>query len=137
MKRRIEEMIPLAMQVIENYEKFQDEEKKEMVPIPSTFQGSISSMGASIIQMGLLPTIAVFADKDSGTQDDQRLHLLEILKRVLIKYRPKLYSGMENHDNLLKYVAQDKNIHRRFKDDLMDAAVAVKLSLRTFKIDRS
>ena len=136
MKKRIEKMIPLAMNAIENHFKDKD---GVMAPIPRTFQGSISSMGASVLQMGLLPTLAVFADTSSGAKDDQRTQLLMILSEVLAKYTPyedsALFQNMGSKSACKVAADMNSEKRKRLKSVLLDAAVAVKLSLRTFKLE--
>ncbi|MCI5056453.1 MAG: hypothetical protein MRY83_10120 [Flavobacteriales bacterium] len=136
MKKRIEDMIPGAIDAIEEHFKNPD---GTVPPIPRTFQGSISSMGASVLQMGLLPTLAVFADTDSGAKDDQRTQLLKIIIRVLAEYKgykdKDLFQNAGN-ESACKIAAKMKpEQQKRLKSHLLDAAVAVKLSLRTFKLE--
>ena len=139
MKKRIEEMIPLAISAIENYAEFKDGDG-QIKPIPATYQGSISGMGASILQMGLLPTLAVFADQESGAKDDQRQHLLRIIRSVLenyANYGDKQLLINRADEDLCKVAARMSHSQRKdLREYLLDAAVAVKLSLRTFKLDR-
>lgn len=140
MKKRIEEMIPLAISAIENYAEFKDS-TGQLKPIPATYQGSISGMGAAILQMGLLPTLAVFADQESGAKDDQRQHLLSIIRTILekyVNYEDKQLLIDNPNDDLCKLAAKkmDETKRKRLQDYLLDAAVAVKLSLRTFKLER-
>lgn len=140
MKKRIEEMIPLAISAIENYAEFKDGDG-QIKPIPATYQGSISGMGASILQMGLLPTLAVFADQESGAKDDQRQHLLRIIRSVLenyANYGDKQLLIDHATEDLCKVAASRMSHSQRknLREYLLDAAVAVKLSLRTFKLDR-
>lgn len=132
-------MIPLAITAIENHFKDPREEGK-LKPIPSEFQGYISSMGASVMQMGLLPTLAVFADQDSGAKE-KRSELLEMLAAILSQYEgyseKSKFSGNAQKD-LFKITAKMNAIEQEnLKSHLLDAAVALKLSLRTFKLQKS
>lgn len=137
MKKRIEKMIPLAMTAIEDHFKKED---GSIPPIPRTFQGSISSMGASILQMGLLPTLAVFADTDTGAKDDQRTKLLDIISNVLAKYTDygdnALFRNRGSKSACKVAADMNEEQRKRLKDVILDAAVAVKLSLRTFKLEK-
>ena len=40
--------------------------------IPSNFKGYISSFGASIIQSGLIPTLAFYSQKENAEEDNRR-----------------------------------------------------------------
>jgi CRISPR-associated protein Cmr5 len=137
MKKRIEQMIPLAMDAIEDH----FTEDGELKPIPKTFLGSISSMGASVLQMGLLATLAVFSNPDSAARDDQRTRLLDIISEVLSNYEgyedKKLFQDRENESVLKLAAKMNKDQQKKLKSFLLDAAVAVKLSLRTFQLEES
>jgi CRISPR-associated protein Cmr5 len=62
-KKRIESYIPKAIEVLEK--EFSDGK------IPSAYNGYISSFGASVMQSGLLPTLALFEKKDAPTKEDK------------------------------------------------------------------
>ena len=67
-KKRIEEYIPKALEVVE-------EEFKSKV-IPKEYNGYISSFGAGLVQSGLKPTVAIYEnknDKDKTQQDRTKL----------------------------------------------------------------
>jgi len=135
MKKRIEKLFPAAYDAIENVL----EKRYSPNPIPSEFQGYISSFGASVMQMGLLPTLAVYADEGSGAAQDRRL-LLETLAFVL--YQKQSSSPHEailppgDNKKLFETTVKqlDKSQQLELKKHLLDAAIAVKLCLRTFKL---
>lgn len=110
--------------------------------VEKEFKGYISSMGASIIQAGLLATLA-FYQNDSGKKADSSF----LLKAILSLIKP------DNSDetNLIKYVINKsikENVTGNYvsvdnldpdklyvlEQELSDALVALKLALRTFKI---
>lgn len=136
MKKNIEKLFPAAHQAI--MEVFKEHETK---PIDSEFQGYISSFGASVLQMGLLPTLAVFADEDSASAKDRK-KLLLVLAKVLAHKNSGYASSSaiaNQTDKLFEFA-----IDRKKKGDaelltlqrhLLDASVAVKLCLRTFKLN--
>ena len=57
-KKSIEQKIPKAMNILDLT--FKD-------VIPSSYNGYISSFGASIIQSGLEPTLALFENENAST----------------------------------------------------------------------
>jgi CRISPR-associated protein Cmr5 len=134
MKKNIEKLFPAAHQAI--MEVFKEHETK---PIDSEFQGYISSFGASVLQMGLLPTLAVFADEDSGSAQD-REKLLVVLAKVLAHKSAgyALHSSIADQtDNLFEFsIHLNKNERVILQKHLLDASVAVKLCLRTFKLKK-
>ena len=115
-KKRIEKYIPDAMKVLKD-------EFKEGV-IPSTYNGYISSFGASIIQSGLLPTLALFEKKDAPTKEDKSK-----LTKLILKILDDTFDG-----TLLEY-ALDNNSDR-LKQQILDISIAIKLSIRTFELKK-
>ena len=116
-KKRIERYIPEAMKVLN--------ETFTNGTFPSSYNGYISSFGASVIQSGLLPTLALFENKDANTKEKKEL-LTTIIAKIL----------NAKEESLLHYVlgeidrGEDEN---HLKEKIVDISIAVKLCLRTFK----
>jgi CRISPR-associated protein Cmr5 len=116
-KKRIESYIPKAMEVLKD--EFSDG------VIPSAYNGYISSFGASIIQSGLLPTLALFTNQQANTEQD-RFKLNSLILKVLD----------ENSNNtLLEYVLNNNN-QTILKQKILDISIALKLSIRTFELKK-
>ncbi|HHH51506.1 MAG TPA: type III-B CRISPR module-associated protein Cmr5, partial [Campylobacterales bacterium] len=88
-KRDIEKYIPKALEVL-------SQEYPNGV-IPSAYNGYISSFGASIIQSGLLPTLALFENENN--QDKTKAD-----KSVLTKNILKVLDSSYPDNSLLRYV---------------------------------
>ena len=114
-KRQIEAYIPKALKVLHNA--FPEGE------IPSAYNGYISAFGASVIQSGLLPTLALFENTNASTKESKE-YLSYLIVRIL--------TGREDDISLLHYVIN--NPDPRHKQQILDIAVAIKLSIRTFKL---
>jgi len=93
--------------------------------IPSSFNGYISEFGASVIQSGLKPTLAIYENQNASTKEDKS-KLTEIILKVL--------NDQTEEKSLLKYVINSQESEDRLKQEIIDIAVAVKLSIRTFKL---
>jgi CRISPR-associated protein Cmr5 len=117
-KKRIEKLIPEVMKVLH-------QEFPEGV-IPSAYNGYISSFGASIMQSGLLPTLALFEKKDAPTKEDKS-KLTSIIAKVL---------DVKGNITLLEWVLNSKEDQKYLKEQILDISVAIKLSIRTFKLDK-
>lgn len=139
MKKRIEKYFSPAIVAIENVlvQKYGDKE------IPREYQGYISAFGASVLQMGLLPTLAVHADNDSGSKED-RGAILKILTQTIMAndgafLTEKAHSMLKasNNDLFRAAVNLDTATQRELTERILDATVAVKLCLRTFKLSKS
>jgi CRISPR-associated protein Cmr5 len=117
-KKTIEKYIPEAMRVLK--EEFSKGE------IPSAYNGYISSFGASVIQSGILPTLALFEKKDAPTKEDKSKLTKLILKILDNKY----------NKTLLEYVLDSQDDKLYLKQKILDISIALKLSIRTFKLDK-
>ena len=136
MNNKINNLIPKAITAI-------DEHLKKDGKIPKEYKGYISSMGASIIQTGLLPTLA-FYQNDEGKKANSS-YLLNAIFDVLVP-------NHQDNQRLIDYAINeikngngttvqnsDNDINtgklQILSDEISDILVALKLALRTFKID--
>lgn len=117
-KKRIESYIPKAIELLTK--EFPDGK------IASAYNGYISSFGASIIQSGLKPTLAVFenANNKDKTKEDK-----SYLSTLILKLLPNAKG-----ESLLKFVIANKNQEEALRTEIIDIAIALKLSIRTFKL---
>jgi len=138
MNEKINNLIPKAIQAIKN----SGIEKASVVK--KEYKGYISSMGASIIQAGLLATLA-FYQNDSG----KKANSSNLLKAILLLIKP----GDSTETNLIKYIIDhskkdnttgqhvsvgDLDLDKLYilEEEVSDALIALKLALRTFKIEK-
>jgi CRISPR-associated protein Cmr5 len=115
-KKAIENLIPKAMEALS--ETFPDG------TFPSSYNGYISSFGASVMQSGLKPTLALFENQDANTKEKKQL-LTSVILKVLDKN--------SSESTLLDYVLKSKNDEVYLKQKILNISIAVKLCLRTFK----
>ena len=118
-KKRIEKYIPKAIEVL-------DTEFSDGV-IASAYNGYISSFGASIIQSGLKPTLALFENKNANTKED---------KEYLTKLILKIITDDMNDGSLLRYVLNSNEDETYLKQKILDISIAIKLSIRTFELTK-
>lgn len=118
-KKNIERYIPKALEVL-------DESFKEG-SIPSAYNGYISSFGASIMQSGLLPTLALFENTNASTEENKE-YLSYLILRIL--------TNRDDDISLLRYVI-DQNNEMFLKRKILDISIAIKLSIRTFNLVES
>ncbi|KAE9633436.1 MULTISPECIES: type III-B CRISPR module-associated protein Cmr5 [Defluviitalea] len=122
-KNKVEKFIPIALDIIQEVEIAN--EKNE---VPDVYNGYIASFGASIVQSGLLTTVAFFERDNNNTKQDRRKivnAIFSIIKKVDKKY--------ENEDSLLRCLIKYKSSIDDIEDDIICAAIALKLALRTFE----
>lgn len=118
-KKSIEQKISKAMNVL-------DLTFKDGV-IPSSYNGYISSFGASIIQSGLEPTLALFENENASTLEK---------KQLLPKLILNILDENTTETSLLKYVLNRPNEKQYLKREILDIAIAIKLCIRTFKLEK-
>ena len=116
-KKQIESYIPKALEVLGS--EFPDGE------IPSAYNGYISSFGASIIQSGLLPTLAIFENTNASTKENKE-YVSHLIVRIL--------TDSDDDRSLLRYAIEHND--PQLKQQIMDIAVAIKLSIRTFSLKK-
>ena len=116
-KRAIENYIPQAVKVLSK--EFSEGE------IPSSYNGYISAFGASVVQSGLNPTLALYENKNASTKED---------KSMLTKLILNILDEKSSEDSLLYYVLKSSKSETLLKQQILDIAVAIKLSIRTFKL---
>ena len=118
-RKNIESYIPKALKVLEEY--------YPNKTIPSAYNGYISSFGASIIQSGLLPTLALFENENNKdkTKED---------RSVLTKNILKILDSSYPDDSLLRYVIYHKGNREILKQNILDISIALKLTIRTFQL---
>jgi|GEM_PF-547406 len=137
MKKRIEKYFPAALEAIKTV--LQD--NNPVIVIDREYQAYIASFGASVLQMGLLPTLAVYADQESGAAKDRR-RLLQVLSLTMMAENGKFLSepvknalkGKERE--LFQVAVYHEPLRKELTDRILDAAVAVKLCLRTFNLTK-
>lgn len=120
-------MIPIAIYAIETSELIKNGK------IPSEFKSYISSFGAASMQSGLLAALAFYhSETEAGKK---RKKVMNVIYKVLEKsnddYKDTAY------DNLFLYAKHNKEKLAEIKADIMNAAVAVKLAMRTFEFDKN
>lgn len=98
----------------------------------SKFKGYFSSFGAAIVLSGIKPTLAFYANENSDETKNRAKILTAIYKLVVpvnnqnSNPKPKL---------LLKYYIENENNDIQLKQKISDAAVALKLALRTYNLN--
>ena len=124
---------------MKSYEKYINQEllnsiKKHIVKdnkVAKEYKGYISSMGASIIQSGLIPTLAFYSEKKSSgneNSDADRTKILEIIQEILKKDKTLFELAID--------LKTDSQKLRKLQRDILNVSIALKLALRTFEITK-
>ncbi len=119
MRKRIDKYIPKAMDLVEN-------KLLENGVIQNIYNSYISNFGAAVVSSGIKATIAFFS------KDPQHKKLLELLYEIVTG---STADSKNPNQSINDYLAQEGDINQKIAK-LMDAAAAIKLSIRTFKIEK-
>jgi len=109
-KKQIEQYIPKALDAIQKYEIAENGE------VPKQFNGYIASFGASIRQAGLLATTLFYANEQSNAEKERK-KVIEAIEYII-------------EQNII----QNNQVDKKTRAKVEDAAVALKLAIRTFKL---
>ena len=128
-QERINRMIPVAIQKIkeakldDNKDLLVKENGEEL--LPSNYSSYMDSFGISVRMSGLLQTVAFYE------KDEKRKPINKLLLEVLAENDESL-KGKE----LLSVVCEkikDPTEYRKFEERVIEAAIAYKLAMKTFK----
>ncbi len=136
MNKKINDLIPKAIDaIVKSGMATNGEVEKE-------YKGYIASMGASIIQSGLIATLAFYSNESSDSKAN-RIKLMDAIKLLinsndtsqdkLLMYVIKNVNQSSNGLNNVKSESLNKKILSVFEIKISDALIALKLALRTFK----
>lgn len=158
MNKRINELIPVAISAIHN-----NMTEGNTIEVADTYKGYISSLSSSIVQSGLLVALSFYSEKPSKQSDHtniRRNKMLDAIKVILLEkslIRSKLsqleFEEKEQKDLLtytLKFIDPTyksashqydfKYEHHRvniIRNEIINAAIALKMGLRIFKMKKS
>ena len=119
-KRVVDELIPEAVVALKDAG-VADQNNN----INKTFRGQISTFGAAITNGSLISAVAFFSD--NGSSSIERTRLLDAI-RLLIKEAGK-------YPDLFEYVrAQGKNREKVVKEQILNAAIALKLAMNLYNL---
>ena len=127
MKKRKEELLKIAIKVLQNSSVGIVASNE----VPKEFNGYFAAFGASVMQSGLLQA-SVFYSKRGGADAEREkvpAAILAFLKEKEFKAQVPVAGNIQE---LWKYVQENHNAYERMLNDIMDAAAALKLALRTF-----
>ncbi|NLN94576.1 MAG: type III-B CRISPR module-associated protein Cmr5 [Bacteroidales bacterium] len=125
----IQEYIPIALEVLAE----QDLGIVRKGKINKTYNGYISSFGASIITSGLLPTMVFYSKSTGGEEDANRSLILKAIEKMLKHQNIAIFN---TNQQLLKEIITRYN-DRRLKKKIEECAIALKLGMRTYPMTKN
>jgi CRISPR-associated protein Cmr5 len=113
MRKRVENYIPKALLAVEHCNI-----AKDGGIVPKQFNGYISAFGASLRQAGVLATWLFYGNENSSSEEE-RSKVIAAIEYILGK----------------EVVRNDGSVNAK-RDEIEDAATALKLAIRTFKLTK-
>lgn len=102
--------------------------------IYESYNGQVSSLGVSILTIGLKPSMSVFyqdaPQKEGVYNDAYRRGVLEVIARMLTQYRTNYH--FDNAKELCRAVINDGR--DSMKTDIINCSIALKEVIRTYKL---
>lgn len=142
-KARLDKLIPMAQEVISSVGIAQNNE------VPKSFHGYISSFGADMVQTSPLAAAIFFQqdepkNKEEGEEEtsDSEKRTLEkryLIPKAILQLMRKEKAIGEKYEKLSQYIidkSSDGIIPNSVVYDIIAAAIALKIALRTFKIKK-
>ncbi len=118
---RVEKLIPIAIEAA------REKLANENGVIKKVYNGYISAFGATVIQAGVLPAVANLVKNTDNTEGNRKL-IADALFYIL---KNKWYTDEKDlMSTSIKYRES-----ATFKKRLLDATTALKLAVRTFKLE--
>ena len=127
MEKKIDVLIPLALEAAVKYLTTPEN------AVPSEYGGYIAAFGAAIIQAGLKPAVA-FNERKADSAEDKRPLMKAILYMLKKQDQSDREAGISDDDRLLDYILDHQGSEKQLKRRIMDAATALKLVIRTFRL---
>lgn len=124
MQKNIEKYIPIALSVLEDTDLGIVKSDK----ISKTYNGYISSFGASIISSGILPTLIFYSKSAEGTDDADRSLIVTAIEKMLQNNA----IGLLNNNQKLSKEIITRYQEKRLIKKIQECAIALKLAIRTY-----
>ncbi|MEO1054714.1 MAG: type III-B CRISPR module-associated protein Cmr5 [Bacteroidota bacterium] len=122
MKQKIENLIPMAFRAVEDKLATNGQVSRQ-------YNGYIASFGASVVQSGMMAAL-VFNHRAESRSERDRKALMDAIFEVIKSMEKRTI----NENRLLDYYKTRLVDKRMLKLNIMDAAAAIKLVIRTFKL---
>lgn len=105
------------------------------------YNGYISSLGATIMQSGLIPAVMLYENTNASTEVPQgKAKLLDVIKAIIsTELSDAQNNNLANGQNFSSFLidcTQNSNEFYRITNLFMDATVALKLAIRTYELKK-
>ncbi len=126
MNRKTDQLIPLAYRAVQENLVAADGRS-----ISKQYNGYIASFGAAVVQSGILAALVFnYREPEDSHSEEDRRKLMDAIYRVICEQDGERVQGAD----LKAYYRHEQTDKRRLKQQILDAATAIKLVIRTFKL---
>lgn len=98
--------------------------------ISKVYNGYLSSFGVSIIQSGLLSTLASFEAETKESQGGDKRNISNAVLNIL----KQINNDNSNQTSLISYVMTSEKPRELIKNQIIDITTSLKLAIRTFEL---
>jgi hypothetical protein len=143
-KKRVENMMICAMTLLNDESRYTEMFTTQNGPrkIHSRFNGYAASFGPSVIQAGLLQTLAFFCRADRDAEADaegkDRKVVVHLMENALENagYLDASYTGETLFDKVRERIRLKSGERTRLKSLVLESSAACKLAMRTFPVEK-
>ncbi|MCD4793394.1 MAG: type III-B CRISPR module-associated protein Cmr5 [Bacteroidales bacterium] len=130
MKKNISKLLVYAEESVQDAQEglLKTDKKNNINYIPKEYKGYISSFGAAITQSGLLPALYFNHQSEKSVADRKKL------MNAVYKIIKKNQNINPQEDDLLSYAKNQTGNIKDLKNQILNAATALKLVIRTYKL---
>ncbi len=121
-KRNVNQLIPKAIEALEKIFNIQCGSEKDT--IPNEYRNYLASFGTCIRTSGLKTAVAIY-NKEGKLNDEDKGKVIELIAWVLDKDKQKLIKEIN---------AVNSEDEKNLKQKVIEAAIAIKLSLNMFQL---
>ncbi len=128
--RAVEKLIPDAIKAVSH------SEMEVNGVVNKAYKGYISSLGAGIIQSGLLPTLAMY--KGAEKSENKKADTGKLLDAIFYVIEKNHKSDVISEKDLFNYALKASKVPENRQsviNEIMNASIAIKLAIRTFKLE--
>ena len=144
-KRKIDEYIPKAIDALNSVHNNENKKIVENGKINKTFSGQIATFAVAVSTSSLLSAVAFFSDNGSSSVERSLLMdaIYKVIKNDESTDKTKQYPNNAENRKLLEYVkrkyekyekSKNRLAYNRVKEDILNAAIAVKLAMNFYEL---
>lgn len=126
--KRVDDYLAKAIRIVTDVEIAKDG------VVNNQYKGYVASFGTAVIHVGVKPAVAMFSDENKENKGRSEEDPTKITKAIFRLVKPE----NDNSKNLLEFLCKsefsDTSKLRKMEKEILNAAIALKLAIRTYKI---